>query len=771
MGLDAGLRVRSPQRLKKERPESSSSPSTTTSAPTSTSAPASTSTPASPSTTGGGTTSPRPTPATAAVGFRQFNADLGIDHRRRLIEAELAAPPAAQGFTVDSVDALESVDTHEDVAAAREAYEALSDEDELRQRLEDEPDLTEWNDTELHALAAVSIDHPEHAELIGDAVAETIEELDELSDLPEHAGLQFLVEQHVVEGTHYSARAHLGDLVQDELSAEFDAATEGARGDDELEDALADFANSTETLITHYPGLFPIIEDRFGDVFEEKAERIQDIQRADDPWYADVNHFVTDGIRGGARWLADQVFPLPSSGGGRVSSLIPGSDFLNSPTGQALQQLGIGAALSGRGLIEGPAQVVTDPVGTAEALVEIVRDPGLLLEGYRQVAEEYGPGPAVANAGFDLLLGITSAQVGASALGPVSRGSALTRLVPDRVRRLIDADFRVVDDLRRIDGFDALPSNLQDLAIRASQRLPDGQVVARIIDTPGFRALDAADQDRLLRLAGSDDPYLGGPARAQLDALLSSDDFARLPNGDQAARLVRYLDDQEGFSGLAPDGTYRPRYEWSAGEPDVVSYPFDNGGGQVALRQTLTIDGQSIDVVGVVGEGTIPDLTRVANALASLPPEARRTISRIVIEPEANSLDAVSGSTTLADAAVDGTVRIFPGADDLSFDQFTDVLVHESAHTLANDRFAPPRYNAAGEVVFEGAEWDRWRAAVDSDGLRASEYAGATIGEDFAETYRLYISSRGTPWAHELRALMPERFAILDELTAGGTNG
>ena len=56
-----------------------------------------------------------------------------------------------------------------------------------------------------------------------------------------------------------------------------------------------------------------------------------------------------------------------------------------------------------------------------------------------------------------------------------------------------------------------------------------------------------------------------------------------------------------------------------------------------------------------------------------------------------------------------------------------------------------------------------------STGLRAdavlpSGYAATDIGEDAAETIRLYSMVRGTPYEAELRAIYSHRFELIDEL-------
>ena len=55
-------------------------------------------------------------------------------------------------------------------------------------------------------------------------------------------------------------------------------------------------------------------------------------------------------------------------------------------------------------------------------------------------------------------------------------------------------------------------------------------------------------------------------------------------------------------------------------------------------------------------------------------------------------------------------------------------------------------------------------AAMASDGVHASQYAKNNHDEDFGESLQLYEQVRGTPQEAEMRALMPERFKLIDGL-------
>ena len=61
-------------------------------------------------------------------------------------------------------------------------------------------------------------------------------------------------------------------------------------------------------------------------------------------------------------------------------------------------------------------------------------------------------------------------------------------------------------------------------------------------------------------------------------------------------------------------------------------------------------------------------------------------------------------------------------------------------------------------------KWKVWHAAAKADGICVSKYAKSSDDEDFAETLLAYESVRGTPLADELKAMIGNRFALLQSL-------
>jgi len=677
-----------------------------------------------------------------------------------LVPIRVVRPPE---LTFQDVEGLVPVPVNRTPHIAAEAYEALNTSDGLEAALDDQP-ITEWNDIELHALTAVAIDNPDQEPAIQAAVAEAIANADSLEDLPAHGGFQYLLERYAVEGNDYGTRAELKRLVSEDLNARLDSALGTASGDNELDAALTTFGDSTQELIDNNPALFPIVQSQFESVIEENHERIVGVAQADDPWYSQINHSATGWARRGADEIAHAVFPDygPVQGGGFGGGEV--GQFLRSDWGVAIRGVSDGFSVAGRDAITGPVELVTDPVGAAQGVYAVIKDPSLLLEGYRQIGEERGPYAVVGAFGFDYLTAVASLGTGGATAG-VSRAGLLRRLIG--ATRAPDAP-DLAPDLHQAPRFGRLDGDVQQLAIERAQRLApeDAHVIDSLVRSDGFYELDATTQRELLRWAGSNESTIGGPGRQSLRGLINSPVFEALSPEAQASYLDDVLRLQSGTGHLDLDGAgpYTPA-PWTAEPLEWATHTFHNesvGG----VRSIVEIDGHRIEVIGPGGNnGAFSELGFVSNALASLPPDEVARIQRVVVEPEA------SAGPAWMTADLDGTIRVYPSSLDLPSDAFTDVAAHELGHLISYDELGPFQYDpvlkqsGATGFVYDSPLWERWAEATEADGLRPSQYATADLGEDFAETYRIYTSRSGRPEFDELRQLMPERFAILDELT------
>jgi hypothetical protein len=82
-------------------------------------------------------------------------------------------------------------------------------------------------------------------------------------------------------------------------------------------------------------------------------------------------------------------------------------------------------------------------------------------------------------------------------------------------------------------------------------------------------------------------------------------------------------------------------------------------------------------------------------------------------------------------------------------------VIHELGHVVSVWAWGPDA---------SAATWDGWRGAIGKDGNPPSTLGGDDEREDFAETFKLYWQVIGTDKEKDMRALMPARFKIVDDL-------
>lgn len=155
------------------------------------------------------------------------------------------------------------------------------------------------------------------------------------------------------------------------------------------------------------------------------------------------------------------------------------------------------------------------------------------------------------------------------------------------------------------------------------------------------------------------------------------------------------------------------------------------------------------------------DMTEVVFNLAKLPYDSLKEIRNVVVNPTASPDDAYwqkefNNPNHTAFMSADKrarTLSIFPSHN---FVEMELSLAHEVGHFVGSDKLGPP----------SDARWQQWGNAATTDNLSVSRYAKNNLDEDFAETYSLYTMSKDTPAHAKYRGLMPERFAMLDRLSA-----
>lgn len=371
----------------------------------------------------------------------------------------------------------------------------------------------------------------------------------------------------------------------------------------------------------------------------------------------------------------------------------------------------------------------------------------------------------------------------------VARSTRFQEMSAPERRAFIDEFSEDFGNLRGSAGFDDLPPHVReglverwpDLDADVRRQFLDADpghpanraAIAETVSSEAFSSLAVADQTRLLTLVSGENPQVSGAVRAQLDTLMRSDAWGQMSSSERTQRLREFVNDPEGIEvTYGFDNHARPSDVPSTiGLPTTVGrYGFPSG---VAAGERYTIDVHGTQVQVVINATDppsgqhVPGITEIAESLRRLPPEAVADVDRIVVDSRPNPDDAfwreVYGdddfySAMTADTA-NRTINVYPTLNDTTAGTVASSFAHEIGHFESDTRW--------GRNHTTGPEWAPWRAAIADDGVAVSQYAKNNPGEDFAETYSVYLDVLGTPREAELRALMPERFAILDEIHGG----
>ncbi|AKJ03786.1 hypothetical protein ATI61_11636 [Archangium gephyra] len=298
------------------------------------------------------------------------------------------------------------------------------------------------------------------------------------------------------------------------------------------------------------------------------------------------------------------------------------------------------------------------------------------------------------------------------------------------------------------------------------------RTLTELATSPGFAGLPTGDQNRLMNYVGGTNANLSTPARRDLGALMNSNGFRNATADQQQAQLSGFLQGQpslpEVVSAISGPGTI-PQQPFTVHGPTAVQdHPFTAGAAN-ANRYEVEIAGQRIPVYVPeqlnAANGNFHSIEQVAQGLASLPANSRAIVNQVNVEPAQNPSDAYWAERygdpdfrSYMTAGAEGIVSVYPTLEPVGQDALDGSLIHETGHT---------RSMQAWGSDYTSNQWAGWRTAIENDGLEASQYATHTPGEDFAESLVLYERVRGTPQEAEFRAMMPERFRILDEMLGG----
>jgi hypothetical protein len=354
--------------------------------------------------------------------------------------------------------------------------------------------------------------------------------------------------------------------------------------------------------------------------------------------------------------------------------------------------------------------------------------------------------------------------------------AALPASVQDRMLALAEKKPRPLAgtfrELAADPAFKALSAGTQGAAVeqlgKHGRDAAATSTLRQLVASPGFAQLTGDEQDRLLRYVGGTNKFVSEPARRALDGLLKGADFTGADAAGQGAKLRDFLTKQADTPYLASsNGASLSRAAYTVSEgTDVKDFGFTSGKADGVSYQ-VTIGDKSITVTmpkNVPAGANLPSLDDVAKGLAALPAGSRAVVQSVVVEPGQNPKDAewamiygTPGFRSYMTAGAAGIVTIYPTTSPQTQTFMEQSLVHETGHVLSKKSW--------GEK--DDPRWNEWKQAVAKDGIYPSGYGKNSNDEDFAETLVIYANVKGTPAEAEMRALMPERFKLLDRLLGG----
>ncbi|MCP3097971.1 hypothetical protein LZ198_03670 [Myxococcus sp. K15C18031901] len=369
-------------------------------------------------------------------------------------------------------------------------------------------------------------------------------------------------------------------------------------------------------------------------------------------------------------------------------------------------------------------------------------------------------------------------------LRDLATSDGFARLPEAQQRSLLDLQGRTPLDRQHTERLQGLADSPQfqglDEAVRGnvlaqlSQHPTDGgaqDTLSRLATAPGFARLPVDDQQRLLHFVGGTNPSQSTPARRELGRLLADPGFQGADAAGQQARLGTFLTQQPStpglVAGLEQDRQTRP---WQPGifhGPTAVRNHRFNSGRADADRYEVELEGRRVPIFMPrnpdPAQGHLPTIGQVVHGLSVMPPSSRASVTEVNVEPGRNPQDARWAGRSndpnfrsYMTAGADGVIRIYPTAQPQSQAVMNDSLIHETGHILALGRWGNDSERDRG--------WAPWRSAIQRDGIRPSRYGASTPAEDFSEALVLYHRSRGTPQEREFRAMMPERFRLIERL-------
>jgi hypothetical protein len=307
-----------------------------------------------------------------------------------------------------------------------------------------------------------------------------------------------------------------------------------------------------------------------------------------------------------------------------------------------------------------------------------------------------------------------------------------------------------------------------------------GQTVAPVAlgAVQAYSHVNARMRGALLALFSLKNDPVFGKLATELSHQAQRPEFLAMPPAGQARVFEQLMKKTEWLPEVMPgfgavresvsDVRYKAPY-WDDGSKYFQVDSQRDGAPPRAVMQPIDVSiGTTMATVHVAFPESFTQAQRTAatfecgDTLRRLPPEVLVGLKTIVINPVRNPADAyfaqkfgmpdfTSAMTAHADTRA---VTVYPGT---SIAKAVQDFCHEVGHLVSIDVFGSISDNG-------GPGWAAWTQAAANDPLACSQYGLKASHEDFAETFSLYTSTKGTARHDAYRALMPHRFALLDQI-------
>jgi len=281
----------------------------------------------------------------------------------------------------------------------------------------------------------------------------------------------------------------------------------------------------------------------------------------------------------------------------------------------------------------------------------------------------------------------------------------------------------------------------------------------------GWAEMSADSRDKVGALLGGETNKLSAKARSDFQPLYADPGWAGQDKAAQAAVMEGLMTSETARPGVVSGMESEVQADYELKGPTVVKGYAFRGANADADQWNVHFAEVVIPVFAPHNpddsKGHFHSIQQAAVALASLPEVSRKQVTKVVLNANRNPEDPHwrveyndPDFDSYMTAGVAGEIHVYPTDNPMSQDYMSETMVHETGHTWSKKMWGE---DSAGD------KWKPWRDAMASDKISVSNYATNDPDEDVAETIQVFMGTKGEPQHEEYRAMVPQRFEILDK--------